>query len=124
MTNNEIAACGLICFLCNEKINGKCEGCASKTNCEIKDCCSKQNISSCSECTKDNCTLDNHVSSNIRVQAFNTAISIYGKQKVTDALIHNETNGIHYHKNGCEKGDYDNLNTKNEIITKLMKDSV
>jgi hypothetical protein len=57
----------------------------------------------------------------LRIRAFAKFISEFGEKKLLDALEKNESDGIKYHYNGKLSGDYDRLQSEEEIIQLLLR---
>ncbi len=116
-----IAYCGLACAVCSE--NNNCvgcrnEGCKDKDWCKNYQCCKKKKIQGCWECSEFPCK--GSMLDKIRVRAFAKFIKEYSKEFLLECLDSNEKNGILYHYPGKLTGDYDTLNTENEIIKLII----
>ena len=115
---NSIGICGLVCALCNCK--STCLGCKNKNeDCPIKKCSSEKGRDYCFLCEKFPC--DEGIFKSIRVRAFNMVAKEDGLQNLAQYIIRNFQNGIQYHRNDGIKGDYDRLQTEQEVIS-LLKD--
>lgn len=118
-----MGSCGLACELCNAKIDQTCEGCIpskSKT-CKIKKCCHEKQIDGCFACIQYPC--DQQMFQNQRVCAFVEFSKDYGIEILIEALKTNDEKGIKYHQKNHSKGDYDCLNSKDEI-KELLRSSI
>lgn len=114
-----IAYCGLACVLCSDT---DCPGCASVISngggCPAGKCAAGKSLDGCYACTAyDSCT--ENMLHGKRNQAFNRYAKAFGKQALIDRLHINFENGIAYHTPGKFSGDYDRLETEDEIYQLL-----
>lgn len=122
MTAEEIeksmGVCGLVCALCSYKSD--CEGCRNKKcsckdgDCSVKKCCLEKGLDYCYLCNEFPC--GEKMFKSIRLKAFNMVAREDGLQKLAEYLMRNYQNGIQYHRNDGLKGDYDRLQSEQEII--------
>ena len=110
-----IGYCGLACVLCSDE---DCPGCAAKIagghDCSLGKCAAKKSANGCYACTDYSCGED--MLQNKRIAAFNRFMQEFGKQALIDRLRANYENGIEYHKPDYSPGDYDVLETEEEIF--------
>lgn len=123
MFNNErgLGICGLACVLCNQQ---ECVGCHAKlrgqacecplTKCSLAKCALSQGIDGCYECSEFPCK--EKILQGVRIRAFNRYAQMFGKQELINKLKTNYNNGITYHGRDEQKGDYDLLQTENDIL--------
>lgn len=110
--------CGLVCALCSYKSN--CAGCRCKDgDCSVKRCCLGKGLDYCFLCGEFPC--GEEMFKSIRLKAFNMVAKEYGLQRLAEYLMRNFQNGIQYHRNDGIKGDYDRLQSEQEVIS-LLKD--
>ncbi|HKL99881.1 MAG TPA: DUF3795 domain-containing protein [Mobilitalea sp.] len=113
-----IGICGLVCNLCSGKSN--CSGCRCKDgNCSIKKCSLEKELDYCFLCNEYPC--GEEMFKNIRLKAFNRVAKEDGLQKLAEYLMRNFQNGIQYHSKDGIKGDYDRLQSEQDVIS-LLKD--
>lgn len=117
-----IAFCGLACCVCSE--NTACagcrnEGCRDKEWCKSFHCCKSKGLDGCWECADFPC--DNPMFDKLRVRTLAEFISEYGEQKLLNALQKNENAGVIYHYKDRLEGDYDLLQSEEEIRQFLLK---
>ena len=114
--NTMISSCGLACFLCSSKLDGKCEGCLEHKaeKCGIKSCCASKGIDGCYACGEFPCDRDFFTST--RVCAFVKCARELGIGRMVELLKKNDRAGIKYHKADGSKGDYDLLESEKEIV--------
>lgn len=117
-----IAYCGLACCVCGE--NATCtgcrnEGCKDKDWCKPFKCCKEKGLNGCWECPDFPCK--NRMLDQLRIRTFAKFIAEFGEKKLLDALEKNESDGIKYHYNGKLSGDYDRLQSEEEIIQLLLR---
>ncbi len=117
-----ISFCGLACCVCSE--HAACagcrnDGCKDKEWCKSFHCCKTKGLNGCWECKEFPC--DNPMFQKLRVRAFAEFISEYGEEKLLNALQNNENNGVIYHYKDQLAGDYDLLQSKEEIVQFLLK---
>ena len=128
MTVEDIAGtigyCGLVCKLC-----GLCDGCKSENNrcgkqsspegCYQHDCCIGKGLAGCWECPGFPCDKDMFAAGNIRLKAFVRCAREDGVNKLAEYLLKNSENGIRYHRDNGLTGDYDGLESEDEVLVKL-----
>jgi len=106
--------CGLACVLCN---SADCPGCFAKIaggdDCAIGMCAIKKGIDGCYSCPDYPCGED--ILKNKRIRAFNRYAHDFGKDALIERLYINNQNGIVYHRPDSSAGDYDMLETEDEI---------
>lgn len=113
-----IGICGLVCALCSYKSN--CSGCRCKDgDCSVKKCSVEKGVDYCFLCDKFPCSVE--MFKNVRLKAFNMVAREEGLQKLAEYLQRNLQNGIQYHRNDGLKGDYDKLQSEEDVIT-LLRD--
>ena len=109
-----IGYCGLACVLCS---NEDCPGCAAKIaggeECSIAKCMEKKSVTGCYACTDTHCGEAMH--QNKRIRAFNRFAREFGTQALIERLRINHDHGIVYHRPGASAGDYDVLETEDDI---------
>ena len=109
-----IGYCGLACVLCRNK---DCPGCAAKIaggdECSIVKCITKKSLDGCHACTDSHC--GEAMLQNKRIRAFNRFAREFGTQALIDRLRINFSNGVMYHNPDDDTGDYDVLETEEEI---------
>lgn len=115
----DLALCGLACVLCSQEECPGCKarGCAHGSDCSVYQCATKKGLDGCYECEKFPCEED--MLKGVRNRAFNRYAKQHGKQALLDRLRINHENGITYHKADGLKGDYDALETEDEIYQLL-----
>lgn len=117
---NSIAYCGLVCKLCNEGKSGQCIGCRDKCDgCSIKECAKSRKINGCWECNEFPC--DEGMFKNKRTKAFVRMAKEEGIHKLAEYLKKNCDKGIQYHKADGSQGDYDILDSEDEILQLLRR---
>lgn len=112
----DLAICGLACVLCKEE---NCQGCkahgkAQGSKCDVYNCAMLKGLDGCYQCEDFPCNKD--MLQGTRNRAFNRYAKQYGKQALLDRLKTNFENDIAYHKPDSLKGDYDLLETENDIL--------
>ncbi len=112
----DLALCGLACVLCSEddcpgcKTRGKKDGC----NCSVYKCATKKGLDGCYQCDDFPCNED--MLRGIRNRAFNQYARQFSKKDLLTRLRINYENGVAYHKSNGLKGDYDLLETEDDIL--------
>ena len=108
-----LAACSLACVLCSED---DCPGCKAKNNleCSIYKCSKEKGLDGCYQCSADNCKEE--MPQRIRNKAFSRYAHVYGEEALLRRLEENYNNGILYHRPNEYKGDYDILETEEQIM--------
>lgn len=116
----DMALCGLACVLCSETDCPGCKarGCAEVSDCSVYQCATGQGLDGCYQCDRFPC--EEGMLQNIRNRAFNQYARQFGKQALLNRLRDNYENGITYHRPGGLKGDYDDLQTEDEIMQLLQ----
>jgi len=113
-----IGYCGLACVACN---NADCPGCVNKISdgdeCAIGKCAVKKGVDGCYACPDYPC--GEEMLKNKRIRAFNRYAQDFGKDALIERLYANNQNGITYHKPDSSAGDYDILETEDEIYNLL-----
>jgi len=113
-----ISYCGLACVLCRDE---KCPGCAKKItdgyDCPTGICALKKGIDGCYVCSDYPC--GDKMLQGKRKQAFSRYAQEFGLQSLINQLRINHENGIIYHTSDGSPGDYDILETKDEIYNLL-----
>lgn len=111
-----LALCGLACVLCHQESCPGCKahGCSEDCDCSVYQCVIQKGIDGCYECEQFPCAED--ILSGIRNRAFNRYARQHGKKMLLDRLRINYENGITYHKSAGLKGDYDMLETEDDIL--------
>ena len=113
-----IGYCGLACVLCS---NEDCPGCARKVEsgdgCSLSKCVVRKSIEGCYACADYPC--GEPMLQNKRIGVFNRFAREFGKQALIDRLRINYENGIAYHRPDNSTGDYDVLETEEEIYRLL-----
>ena len=117
---DSIAYCGLVCSLCNAGKTGECKGCRGKCDgCSIKVCAQSKKINGCWECSEFPC--GEGMLKGKRNSAFLQCAREEGLGKLAECLKKNDDKGIHYHKEDGSKGDYDLLDSEEEIMQLLRE---
>ena len=115
-----IAYCGLACVLCS---NTDCSGCVSEIacgkDCAIGKCAVEKGVDGCYACPDYPCGED--MLKNKRIKAFNRYMQDFGKDALIERLCTNNQKGIAYHKPDGSTGDYDILETEDEIYELLRE---
>jgi len=114
-----IGYCGLACVLCSSK---DCPGCAvgiaNGGDCSSGKCAAEKCVDGCYACPEyDTCPED--MPHGRRSRAFNRYAREFGKQALINRLRTNYENGITYHKPDKTPGNYDVLETEEEIYQLL-----
>jgi len=111
-----IGYCGLACVVCGYD---DCPGCIAKIanghDCAIGKCAAGK-ATSCFACTH---SCDEAMLQNKRIKVFNRFAQEFGTQALIDRLRINYENGIQYHKPDDSPGDYDVLETEDDIYRLL-----
>ncbi|MDD2286276.1 MAG: DUF3795 domain-containing protein [Paludibacter sp.] len=112
----DLALCGLACVLCRyEDCPGcKARGCKDVSDCSVYQCVTGKGLDGCYQCDEFPC--EEKMLQGIRNRAFNRYARQFSKQALLDRLHDNYENGIAYHKTDGLKGDYDSLETEDEIM--------
>ncbi len=114
-----IGYCGLACVLCSNK---ECSGCtvgiANGGDCSAGKCAAGKAIDGCYACS-DYASCTESMPHGKRNQAFNRYAQEFGPDALIDRLRVNYENGITYHTPDKTPGDYDVLETENEIFQLL-----
>lgn len=117
MKNNEIARCGLACFLCRPETScGGCHAdeCFGKDWCEVRKCCLERGFEHCFECSEAADCLKG-VHEKITPHGFTIFARIYGEQKLIECLEKNQKFGIKYQKSKYS-GDYDEFENIQDLL--------
>ena len=111
-----IGYCGLACVLCSVE---DCPGCAAKSgdDCSLRICAVEKGVDGCFACSMYPC--DEKMHQGKRNRAFNRYTQNFGRQAMIDHLRINYENGIVYHEPDKSQGDYDKLETEDEIYRLL-----
>jgi RimJ/RimL family protein N-acetyltransferase len=114
-----IGYCGLACALCSDK---DCPGCAAGIahggDCSAGKCAAEKGLDGCYACPDyDSCT--ENMPHGKRSKAFNRYASEFGLDALMERLRVNNENGITYHTPDKTPGDYDVLETEDEIFQLL-----
>jgi hypothetical protein len=117
-----VAYCGLACCLCSG--NSTCagcrnEGCKDKDWCKSFHCCKEKGLKGCWECKEFPC--DSKIFENPHIRAFAKFVAEYGEEKLMDALEENQSRGIIYHYDGQLVGDYNKLQSEEEVCQLLLQ---
>lgn len=114
--NKGVAFCGLACCVCSEnKACAGCrmEGCKGKAWCKSFRCCKGKVLNGCWEC--DDFPCEYSMFNKLRIRTFAKYIAQYGAESLMNALQNNEENGFIYHYDGQLIGDYDLLQSEEEL---------
>lgn len=116
-----IAYCGLACCLCGLQSCPGCQsgGCTDKDWCKNYRCCREKGLSGCWECDAFPC--EGSMLDKLRIRSFAKFVSLHGEQTLMDCLERNECAGVVYHHEGKLTGDYDALQTQEEIFKMLLQ---
>jgi hypothetical protein len=118
MEEKGIGYCGLACVLCSDT---KCPGCVigigGGGDCSTGKCAAAKGIDGCYACDEYPCG-ESMLQGN-RNKAFNRYMKEFGKQALIDRLRANYDGGIVYHRPDKTPGDYDVLETEDEIYRLL-----
>lgn len=111
-----ISFCGLACVLCSEEacVGCKARGCKEVCDCSVYKCAIAKELDGCYQCDKFPC--DEGMLSGTRIRAFNQYARQFGKQALLNRLHNNFKNGITYHRPDGLTGDYDSLETEDDIM--------
>lgn len=112
----DLAFCGLACVLCSQEDCPGCKarGCKEGSDCSLYKCTTAKKLDGCYQCKEFPC--DEKMLQGIRNKAFNRYAMEFGKQELLDCLRRNYEYGISYHQPNRLKGDYDLLETEDEIM--------
>jgi hypothetical protein len=114
-----IGYCGLACVLCSYD---DCPGCKEKIaagdDCSAGKCAAEMAVAGCSICPKYD-TCEEGMPHGKRSRAFNRYAREFGEQALIDRLRVNFENGLTYHTPDQTPGDYDKLETEEEIYQLL-----
>lgn len=112
----DLALCGLACVLCSHEDCPGCKerGCKEGSDCSVYQCATGKGLDGCYQC--DDFPCEEKMLQGVRNRAFNRYAKEHGKQALLDRLCDNFEKGIVYHKPDGLKGDYDMIDTENEII--------
>jgi len=120
---DSIAYCGLVCKLCNEGKTGQCIGCRGKCGgCSIKECAQDRKINGCWECNEFPCSQGMFKGN--RNRAFIQCAKDEGVHRLAEYLKKNYDQGIQYHKADGSKGDYDIIDSEEQILQLLKGNSI
>jgi hypothetical protein len=125
---NSIGYCGLACNFCHFWEN--CAGCKSPDNncpkrlspegCYQYTCCSARGLNGCWECTAFPCGNDMFAPAHgVRIKAFVRCAKEDGVAKLAEYLQRNAEQGVRYHIENTENGDYDNLDDEVQVLRLL-----
>lgn len=117
-----IAYCGLACAVCGHNqdcVGCRQEGCQDKEWCKNFRCCQEKGLLGCWQCSAFPC--NDSMFSKLKIRAFASFIKNYGTETLLNCLAENEKLGIVYHYPGQIIGDYDQLETEEEIFSLLLK---
>lgn len=112
----DLALCGLACVLCSQEDCPGCKerGCKEGSDCPVYQCATGKGLDGCYQCDEFPC--EEKMLQGVRNRAFNRYAKEHSKQALLDRLRDNFEKGIVYHKPDGLKGDYDMMDTENEII--------
>lgn len=112
----DLALCGLACVLCSQEDCPGCKerGCKEGSDCSVYQCATGKGLDGCYQCDEFPC--EEKMLQGVRNRAFNRYAKEHSKQALLDRLRDNFEKGIVYHKPDGLKGDYDMMDTENEII--------
>ena len=118
---NGHAYCVHVCAFCSKNTN--CAGCRNRAcenreQCKNLQCCIEKELEGCWECDVFPCK--ESMLDNIRIRAFATFVKRYGGELLLECLEKNEKRGIMYHYPRQLTGDYDTLDTEDEIIDMIL----
>lgn len=126
---DSIAYCGLVCSFCIE--DGSCSCKSETTNhcgrrlspegCRQYTCCQANGYSGCWECSVFPC--DDSLFHSVRIRAFVRCIQEDGLVKFAEYLKRNADNGFIYHQPNSIKGDYDAVQTQEQVLSLLRGDT-
>ena len=115
-----IGYCGLACVLCS--YDGDCPGCKARITtgheCSAGKCAVDMAVAGCYACPEFD-TCGEGMPHGKRSRVFNLFAREFGEQALIDRLRINFENGITYHTPGKSPGDYDKLETEDEIFQLL-----
>ena len=114
-----IGYCGLACVLCSCE---DCPGCKTKVasghGCSAGKCAVNMSVAGCYACSEyDKC--GESMPHGKRSRAFNRYAREHGEQALIEGLRVNYENGITYHTPDNTPGDYDKLETEEEVYQLL-----
>lgn len=112
----DLALCGLACVLCS---TDDCPGCKTRGrkdgyDCPVYKCATKKGIDGCYQCSDFPCNED--MLQGIRNRAFNQYARQFSKKDLLTRLRTNYEDGVAYHRSDGMKGDYDLLETEDDIF--------
>lgn len=112
----DLALCGLACVLCSHEDCPGCRarGCKEGSDCSVYQCATGKGLDGCYQCDVFPC--EEKMLQGVRNKAFNRYAKEHSKQALLYRLRDNFEKGIVYHKPDGLKGDYDMMETENEII--------
>ena len=114
-TERGIAYCGLACVLCSDE---SCVGCKAKSangeGCSVSESAMEKGHHGCYACT-DYPSCGEGMLQGKRNKAFNRYAQEFGEDALIERLRINYENGITYHRADKLPGDYDVLETEDEI---------
>lgn len=114
-----IGYCGLACVLCSDK---ECPGCAigikNNGDCSAGKCAAKKCVDGCYDCS-DYASCTESMPHGKRSKTFNRYAREFGLDALIERLRVNDENGITYHTPDQSPGDYDKLETEDEIYRLL-----
>lgn len=111
----DLGVCGLACVLCSSTDCPGCKarGCEQGCDCSVYQCATRKGLDGCYQCDAFPCGEGMH--QGMRNRVFNRYAIQYGKQNLLERLAANAENDVTYHKPDGQKGDYDILETEDEI---------
>ena len=116
-----IGYCGLACVVC---AYADCPGCVGKIadgdDCAIGKCAVQKGVEGCYACPDYPC--DKDMFKHKRIRAFNRYAQDFGKDALIERLYIHDKNGVQYHKPDNSAGDYDVLETEDDIYN-FLRDS-
>ena len=111
-----IGYCGLACVSCSAKDCAGCkQRCDSAENCDKARCCVEHSVEGCWACGSFPCEKTSHP----RVRAFIRCAKEDGVEALTRYLERNDARGIAYHRDDGLRGDYDDLESEEDILALL-----
>lgn len=115
-SEKDLALCGLACVICSHEDCPGCKarGCNEQSDCSVYQCVVSKELDGCYQCDKFPC--EEKMLQGIRNRAFNRYAKEHGKQALLDRLHTNFNKGITYHRPDGLKGDYDRMDTEEEIM--------
>lgn len=114
-----IGYCGLACALCSEPHCAGCKqgDCRDRSTCKNYKCCTEKGYQTCYECVDFPC--EDSILHKPRIAAFCQYAGEHGEHALLDQLELHEKQGVVYHRGDHMLGDYDQFDSREEILAFL-----